>query len=311
MTISPLTVLMAVRNGEPYLTAAIESILNQTYKDFHFLIIDDASEDHTRDVTKSYNDPRIELICLPRNVGQTTALNIGLRHVSSPWIARMDADDFSEPTRLQEQMKVIESDPSLCCVGTCAWIFREDPKIVDSFMMKPEHDIDIKKNMLREPSMIHGSLLINREALLDVGGYNEKYRVSADLDLYDRLLTSSRKARNIPKPLLGIRRHDKQETKALNAINEGIDIFQGRLLKETYSPADKKILRSALAFFYLLRVRYRIKKSQFGLGMVRDAGCAFWTSPYSFLRSIPEGIVDLRKGVTKNIGRVLRHEPQV
>jgi len=69
-----LTVLMAVRNGEPFLNLAIDSILRQTYRDFRFLIIDDASTDRTRELVRSYSDERMEMVCLEENVGQTAAL---------------------------------------------------------------------------------------------------------------------------------------------------------------------------------------------------------------------------------------------
>ena len=100
-----LTVLMTVYNGSPFLRTAIDSILNQTYADFCFLIVDDASTDDSREIVRSYKDPRIQLVCLEHNVGQTAALNIGLRQATTPWIARMDADDYSGPTRFEEQME--------------------------------------------------------------------------------------------------------------------------------------------------------------------------------------------------------------
>ena len=78
-----LTVLMAVYNGSAYLRTAMDSILQQTYSDFQFLIVDDASTDDTREIIRSYEDSRIQLICLEQNVGQTASLNIGLRQAST------------------------------------------------------------------------------------------------------------------------------------------------------------------------------------------------------------------------------------
>ena len=73
MTVPPLTVLMTVHNGGLYLRAAIDSILAQTYRAFRLLIVDDASSDNTPDIIRSYDDPRIDCVALPRNVGQTAA----------------------------------------------------------------------------------------------------------------------------------------------------------------------------------------------------------------------------------------------
>src|SRR3989338_9985680 len=105
---APLTILMAVHNGAPYLRVAMDSILRQTYCTFRFLIVDDASGDDPRQLIGSYADPRVELLALERNVGQTAALNTGLHSCTSPWIARMDADDYSAPTRLEDQMRALE-----------------------------------------------------------------------------------------------------------------------------------------------------------------------------------------------------------
>ena len=190
MSEAKLTVLMAVRNGEPFLSTAIESILRQTYEHFIFLIIDDASTDHTREIVGSYqeNDKRIELLCLAKNVGQTAALSIGVRHLSTPWIARMDADDYSAPTRLEEQMRLLDRDSSVGCVGTFAWVFRDDPAAAESIITRPEFHSDIKRALVWDAPIIHGSIVVSRNAFLEAGGYNDRFRYTADLDLYDRLI---------------------------------------------------------------------------------------------------------------------------
>ena len=101
---------MTVHNESSYLRTAVDSMLAQTYSDFHFLIVDDASTDDSREIVNSYQDERIQLVALEKNVGQTKALNIGITYVETDWIARMDADDYSAPQRLEEQMKAIEAD---------------------------------------------------------------------------------------------------------------------------------------------------------------------------------------------------------
>ena len=180
-----LTVLMAVHNGSPYLRMAIDSILQQTFHDFCFLIVDDASTDDSREIVGSYDDPRIELMCLESNLGQTGALNVGLRHASTPWIARMDADDYSSATKFQEQMGVLESDHSLKCVGTNAWTFNDDPAVVEGEILKPDNPDGIMQELLRGSPIIHGTIIINKDALLEVGAYNESYRYANDVELFD------------------------------------------------------------------------------------------------------------------------------
>ncbi|MFC1937085.1 glycosyltransferase family 2 protein [Chloroflexota bacterium] len=106
-----MTVLMTVYNGEPYLYEAVASILAQTYRDFRFLILDNASTDNSRGVIRSFNDPRIKLVELPENIGLVAALNRGLEMIDTPFVARMDADDISLPTRLEKELNELQNSP--------------------------------------------------------------------------------------------------------------------------------------------------------------------------------------------------------
>ena len=99
--IPTITVLMPVYNCALYINEAMDSILSQTFDDFEFLIIDDASTDDTVSIIKSYNDPRIQLVEKPVNTGYTNSLNYGLSIANGKYIARMDGDDISLPERFQ------------------------------------------------------------------------------------------------------------------------------------------------------------------------------------------------------------------
>ena len=246
-----LEVLMTVYNGGPYLRTAIESILQQTYRDFHFLIVDDASTDDSREMVASYHDDRIELLALKENVGQTAALNIGLHHASQTWIARMDADDYSAPTRFEEQMLALDADDSIVILGTHAWTFREDPNVVDGEFITPLGYVEIKRQLLRGSPLIHSSMIAKRSALLEVGAYDDRYPHSADIDLYDRLM-DKHKAANLPLKLYGIRRHGEQGTRTKDAQNETIAIFSRRLLSDRYSNEERTVINASLARFHVV-----------------------------------------------------------
>ena len=267
-----VTVLMAVRNGERFIRTALESVLNQTYGDFLFRIVDDASTDGTREVIRSIRDERVELTSLEKNVGQTAALNIGLKRSESPWIARMDADDWSAATRLEEQRAALQEDPSLACVGTGVWEFREDPQKRGAVILRPERHADIQRASLLGSGMIHGSILVSRRALLDIGGYDERYRYASDRDLFIRLFSRYR-ARNIPKPLLGIRRHAGQDSFSLAAADEYIQLFSRFLLLDGFAPNDKQTLRESLAYSHLFRASCLRRRGDFieGYGEWRRA----------------------------------------
>lgn len=117
---SLLTVLMPVYNGEKYLAEAIDSILCQTFTDFEFLIINDGSIDGTSDILKKYQqkDKRIRVISHKKNHGLVASLNEGLKAAKGEYIARMDADDISLPSRLENQLNYLKSHPEIGVLGT-------------------------------------------------------------------------------------------------------------------------------------------------------------------------------------------------
>ncbi|MFQ5456478.1 MAG: glycosyltransferase family 2 protein [Nitrospirota bacterium] len=109
MIASPIvSLIMGVYNGERYLKEAIGSILNQSLRDFEFIIINDGSTDKTREILEGYNDERLTIIEQEENKGLTFSLNTAMDHVRGKYIARMDADDISLPERLEKQVKFLE-----------------------------------------------------------------------------------------------------------------------------------------------------------------------------------------------------------
>jgi len=284
MTQPLLTVLMTVYNDDGYLPTAIESILSQTYSNFKFLILDDCSTDDSPRRVESYRDPRIELVRLPKNVGQTAALNIGLKRACTPWIARMDADDYSAPGRFEEQMKALERFPDVRCVGTAVWEFRDDPRIVEGIVKRPESADEIRQAALLGRGLIHGSIVIGREALLDVGGYDERYRYASDRELFIRFLKKYR-AINLSEALLGIRRHPGQDSFSKQAADEYIDIFLRLLAGGDYSGAEQEILRDGLSYSYLFRANYFRSRGEYADWM-KDILYSFRASPPRAIRTL-------------------------
>lgn len=277
-----LTVLMSVHNGAEYLRTAIDSILSQTYQDFHFLIVDDASSDDTLEIIQSYQDERIQLLPLEKNVGQTAALNIGLTHIETPWIARMDADDYSSPERLAMQMATIDANPDLDCVGTHSWLFQSDPQVVDATICNPVEKEDIKRVILGTP-LVHGSIIISKKSITAIGGYDERYRISQDVDLFDRFLEQY-SAENVPQLLLGIRQHPGQASRSLVALSENVELGSRRLRSKRYSGAQLKLVRRNLALTYFIRARRHLGKTN-PILMAQDLYRGVKISPTSTLNN--------------------------
>ena len=99
-----VTILMAVHNDEKFIKQAIDSILNQDFTDFEFIIINDASNDLTKQIILSFNDPRINLIENKTRIGLTKSLNKGIHLAKGIYVARMDSDDLSLPDRIKKQV---------------------------------------------------------------------------------------------------------------------------------------------------------------------------------------------------------------
>lgn len=110
-----VTVLMPAYNAEKYIETAIESILNQTYKDFEFIIVNDCSTDSTLDIIERYakQDKRIKIISNKENQKIAQTLNNGLKEAKGKYIARLDADDWSYPERLEKQVNFMEENPDV------------------------------------------------------------------------------------------------------------------------------------------------------------------------------------------------------
>lgn len=180
-----ITVLMPVYNCELYIQEAIESILHQTYRDFEFLILDDASTDQTVSIIKKYKDTRIQLIEKPLNTGYTNSLNYGLTIAKGTYIARMDGDDISFPERFAKQVSYLEANPDVVLCGTSYKIIGNDKKL--SF---PENHDAIKLALLRGNCIAHPSVMIRKKILDDFSIiYDTSKEPAEDYDMWVRLLS--------------------------------------------------------------------------------------------------------------------------
>ena len=183
-----VSVVMSVYNGSPYLREAIDSILQQTYEDFEFLIIDDGSTDGSRDVISSYDDPRIELLENDINQGLPASLNRGIASARGEYIARQDADDISLPDRLQRQVHWLDTDNSTGVVGT--WTLEMDirGRVFNSLQFADDRQLLLQR-MVEEGlnPWPHGSSMMRKKLVDAVGGYDERFWYTQDFDLWLRL----------------------------------------------------------------------------------------------------------------------------
>jgi hypothetical protein len=197
-----VTVLMAVFNPSlAMLDQALESILCQTFTDFEFLIVDDGSRDPVvREflAQRAKFDARIRIAREPHR-GLTASLNRGLTLARGTWIARQDADDWSELVRLERQIEYFRAHPKTTVLGTDAWTHQQDGRLLWQLRL-PTERADILRRLLRGNPFVHGSVMFPRAVAVSVGGYREEFRCSQDYDFLWRL-TERGDTANLAEPL--------------------------------------------------------------------------------------------------------------
>lgn len=204
---------MTVYNNGKYLHQAMQSILAQTFGDFEFLIIDDASQDNSVEIIKSFDDKRIRLVVQEKNCGQTASLNKGLQLAKGRYIARIDADDVAFPERLAKQYEFVgASGPDFGVVGTrFTFIDAEGDAIFTPRLAGGESDI--LWHLLFTCPVAHPSVLMEKTAVLEVGGYDSSFRYVQDQILWTRLLKKKFKIYNLEgAPLMQVRLHPDSAT---------------------------------------------------------------------------------------------------
>jgi glycosyltransferase involved in cell wall biosynthesis len=183
-----ISVLMPAYNAEKYISEAIESILNQTFKDFEFIVIDDCSTDGTGKIINRYaaEDPRIIFLRNESNLKISKTLNRGIDIARGKYIARMDADDWSYPDRLQKQFDFMEKNPEVGVSGGAVDICNEQMKITGRRKYNLS-DSDIRKKIFRYNPFAHSAIIIRKDVLQKSGLYDNDYNLAEDYELYFRI----------------------------------------------------------------------------------------------------------------------------
>ncbi|TAK13057.1 MAG: glycosyltransferase family 2 protein [Anaerolineae bacterium] len=201
-----VTVLMSVYNSAATVGATVESILAQTFADFEFLIVDDASTDESAQVLAGYDDPRLRIVRNERNLGLTASLNRGLEMAQGTFIARMDADDVSRPRRLAKQVAYLNANPDVGMVGSWVQTIGERNEV----WRYPTRHEDIRAEMLFNAVHVHSTVMLRREVLEKHNlHYDERLLRAQDYDLWARLGKVTRLA-NLPETLVEYHLHKGQ-----------------------------------------------------------------------------------------------------
>lgn len=196
-----VTVLMPAFNAEQYLDSAIKSIVDQTFKDFEFLIVDDGSTDSTLRILKNYKDDRIRLVKNKRHLGLADTLNKGIELARGEYIARMDSDDISLKKRLEVQVNYLKKHSDVDIVGSWVYAFDDSQKTLWRY---PESDKEIRCELFFRSALAHPSVVYRKRLFAQKLHYVRDYKYAEDFELW-KCASLVTKIRNIKRPLLHYR----------------------------------------------------------------------------------------------------------
>jgi len=200
-----ISVLMSAFNAEKYIEETIDSVLNQSFKNFEFIIINDGSTDTTEKKILSYKDSRIRFFNNKKNIGLTKSLNRGLKIAKAKYVARIDADDLLTKDYLKKKLEFFKKNKDIAIIGSWVEVIDQNSKKIKIIKYNLDPVI-IKWSMILKNQIAHSSAFFVKDIIIKEGAYKEIYRYSQDFDLW---FSVSRKNRiiNIPQPIVKYRVH--------------------------------------------------------------------------------------------------------
>ena len=183
-----LTVILPFYNNEKYVEKSLMSILNQSYKNWFLILINDASTDNSLKIvnevlkSKKISKKKYKLILNKKNLGVTKSLNKALKISKSKYVARADADDFYHKDRFKIQLNYLNKNTEIDVIGSSANIIDLNNRVIERIDM-PTLDIDIKKNLIFRNTFFHSSIIAKLDFFKKNKFYNENYKNAQDYDL--------------------------------------------------------------------------------------------------------------------------------
>jgi glycosyltransferase involved in cell wall biosynthesis len=219
-----VSVIMSVYNDELRVGKAIESILNQSYKNIELLIVDDSSTDKTLEICKDYIQTNVHVYKNKKNIGLTKSLNKLLKLSNGNYIARQDSDDISHPTRIEKQINHMLKNKLLVSTTRANLLENSPSKIRPRWSHHIPNTLIIK---FKNP-FIHGTLVIEKELLEEIGGYDEEYYFAQDFKLFSDLINLKINIQTLREPLYFLNTTDNLSTRFTSAQSE----YSKKILKE-------------------------------------------------------------------------------
>jgi glycosyltransferase involved in cell wall biosynthesis len=247
-----VSVIICTYNRARYISQAIKSVVEQDYKNIEIIVLDDASTDETESIVRSINDPRIKYFKNEKNIGIAANRNVGLAKATGKYIAMLDSDDvWLDANKISKQVAFLESDKRYALVGTNMITIDSSDKKIGSVGFY-ESDPEIHKHILSRNQFVQSSVLFPRQVALDLGGYDTKYILNEDYDLWLRIGKKYLFA-NIPEYSVGYRVHETSimRSKKLLAARIHLDIIKkyGKDYPSFFGAVIKAYARIFLAHF--------------------------------------------------------------
>ncbi len=279
-----LSVIMPVYNAQSYLREAVDSILQQTFRDFEFLIINDGSTDKSEEIILSYSDPRIRYIRNEQNLGLISTLNKAIGLCTAKYIARMDNDDISDVTRFEKQLLVLKADPAAAMI--CSPIIGITPagKLREHWPADYENRTpeSIRKTLPHENCIAHPTILIKAE-ILQKYRYSESQQGSEDWDLWLRMTRDGLKIIKTDEVLLKYRIHNNSMT-LQHKSRQGPQI-KSALVKWRFTMSSLR--KAKLNFFVIITFLYIFKdlayhvRTNSGISLLRKIKWLLTINPFT------------------------------
>lgn len=212
-----VSIIMAFHNEANYLTKSIESICNQTFKDWELVLVDDGSSDQSLRIANEYAARMSNIVCISTgvNIGLPSALNIAICKARGKYIARADADDISLPERIEKQVKYMEVNPDIDILGTGAFLINSSGERVCSKTLKENH-FEISSQHYRSTIFFHPSVVIRKCFFKYTGFYDAKLLRSQDKELWLRGIKAGAKYHNLQECLIEYRTNNYK--KSINTL---------------------------------------------------------------------------------------------
>ena len=244
---------MTVYNHQDYLNDSIKSILNQTYKNWELIIIDNGSTDLSKKYISKFKNKKIKKIFLKKNIGRTNCLNFGLKFCKGQYVAILDSDDIATSNRLKVQINYLSNDKNIYLIGSDHYLINDNKIILKKKIKKKDMN---SRNLIFNNFIAHSSIMFKKKLIYKIGKYPKAYKYAQDYAFYLKVLKKY-KIKIIKNKLVYIRQnHKNSET---NRLKKTKIIFEEekKLLLWSYRNLKPNFNEKVFIVFKIIKIQIK------------------------------------------------------